>query len=48
MNRKDLLKIKGFGKKTFENAAGFLRVRNGIEKLGNDKYILYYKIFIIL
>jgi len=29
LNRKDLLKVKGVGAKTFEQAAGFLRIRNG-------------------
>jgi len=29
LNRKDLLSVKGIGAKTFEQAAGFLRIRNG-------------------
>lgn len=31
--KKDLLSVKGFGTKTFEQAAGFLRVRDGAEPL---------------
>lgn len=33
-NRKELLKVKGFGPKAFENAAGFLRI-NGSDPLDN-------------
>jgi len=32
-NRRQLLEVTGFGEKTFEQAAGFLRVRNGDEPL---------------
>lgn len=31
--RQDLLKVKGLGKKTFEQAAGFLRIHGGSEEL---------------
>jgi uncharacterized protein len=34
-NRKELLKITKLGKKTFEQAAGFLRIRNGTNPLDN-------------
>jgi len=35
--RKDLTKIKGFGAKTFEQAAGFLRIEDGEEMLDNTR-----------
>jgi protein Tex len=34
-NRKELLKVTKLGKKTFEQAAGFLRIRNGTNPLDN-------------
>ena len=34
-NRKDLLKVAKLGKKTYEQAAGFLRIRNGDNPLDN-------------
>lgn len=34
-SRKDLLKIKRFGQKAFEQSAGFLRIRNGVNPLDN-------------
>ena len=34
-NRKELLKVAKLGKKTFEQAAGFLRIRNGDNPLDN-------------
>lgn len=34
-NRKDFSKVKKFGPKAFENAAGFLRIKNGEEPLDN-------------
>lgn len=34
-NRKELLNVKGIGERTFEQAAGFLRIRNGVEPLDN-------------
>ncbi len=34
-SRKDLLKVPKFGPKTFEQAAGFLRIRNGANPLDN-------------
>lgn len=35
LSRKDLMKIPRFGAKTFEQAAGFLRIRNGENPLDN-------------
>lgn len=32
-SRKDLLKVKGLGAKTYEQAAGFLRIRDGVNPL---------------
>ena len=34
-SRKDLLKVKRFGQKAFEQSAGFLRIRNGVNPLDN-------------
>jgi uncharacterized protein len=34
-SRKDLLRVKGFGDKTYENAAAFIRVAGGSEPLDN-------------
>ena len=34
-SRKDLLKVKRFGEKAFEQSAGFLRIRNGVNPLDN-------------
>ncbi|OQY35068.1 MAG: RNA-binding transcriptional accessory protein [Spirochaetaceae bacterium 4572_59] len=34
-NRKELLKVKGIGAKAFEQASGFLRIRNGENPLDN-------------
>lgn len=35
LNRKSLLQVKGIGEKVFEQASGFLRIRNGNEFLDN-------------
>ncbi|TAE25784.1 MAG: RNA-binding transcriptional accessory protein [Candidatus Kapaibacterium sp.] len=35
-SRKDLLKVAKFGPKTFEQAAGFLRIRNAVNPLDNS------------
>jgi len=48
-NRNDLLKIPRFGAKTFEQAAGFLRIRNGENPLDNtavhpESYVLVKQI----
>ena len=40
LNRKDLLSVKGVGAKTFEQAAGFLRIRNGDNWLDSSAIIL--------
>jgi uncharacterized protein len=35
-SRQDLLKVKGLGKKAFEQSAGFLRIKNGINPLDDS------------
>lgn len=36
LERNDLLKVKGLGEKAFEQSAGFLRIRNGINPLDSS------------
>ncbi len=52
-SRKDLLKVKGLGEKTFEQAAGFLRVKGGLNPLDEsavhpERYVLVEKMAVDL